>query len=101
VTLGRYRTAFSGLNASAAGVVWPTVDQKALGKAFERLERQSLTFENCTIDVRGVRALATCKGSADYVPKVGNKSPRTDSRQWTFNLHKANEQWLIDAVNSR
>jgi hypothetical protein len=99
--LSRYRTAFSGLDASAAGAVWPSVDQKALGRAFARLEQQRLTFESCAIDVRGLRAVATCKGTADYVPKVGNKSSRTDSRQWVFDLRKVEERWLIDTVNSR
>jgi hypothetical protein len=100
-TLGRYRTAFSGLDAHAAGAVWPSVDQKALERAFARLEHQKLTFTTCNIDVRGVRALATCRGTADYVPKVGSKSSRSDPRQWVFNLQKVDEQWLIETVNSR
>jgi hypothetical protein len=101
VTLSRYRTAFSALDATAARAVWPTVDQKALGRAFDQLEAQSLTFDNCAIDLSGVRALATCRGTAQYVPKVGNRSARTDRRQWIFNLRKVDEQWTINAVNSR
>ncbi|MQA30722.1 MAG: hypothetical protein GEU82_12940 [Luteitalea sp.] len=100
-TLGRYRAAFSGLDANAASAIWPAVDQRALGRAFDRLEQQSLTFTSCTIDVRGIRALATCLGTADYVPKVGSKTARTDSRRWTFNLQRVDERWLIDTVDSR
>jgi hypothetical protein len=100
-TLSRYRDAVSGLDAGAAGAIWPTVDVKALARAFDRLERQSLTFNSCTIDVRGIRASATCVGTADYVPKVGNKTARSDSRRWTFNLSRADEQWLIDTVDVR
>jgi hypothetical protein len=99
--LGRYRNAFNLLDVRAAGAVWPTVDQRALGRAFERLKQQSLTFESCTIDSRGAVATASCRGTAAYVPKVGTQSGRIDSRQWTFTLRKAGEQWLIDAVNTR
>jgi hypothetical protein len=100
-TLSRYRTAFNVLDATAASAVWPTVDQKALGRAFDNLEQQSLTFDSCSIDMRGARALATCSGTAQYVPKVGNKNSRSDRRQWVFNLRKVDEQWLINEVNSR
>jgi len=99
--LDRYRTAFNVLDARAAGAVWPTVDQRALARAFERLERQNLEFANCTIDTRGLRATATCTGTAEYVPKVGSRTARVDGRQWMFVLRKVDQQWLIDAVNSR
>jgi hypothetical protein len=99
--LGRYRTAFSGLNAGAAASVWPTVDAKALAKAFERLETQEIEFDRCDVIVTGARAVATCGGRARYVPKVGNKSAHVESRQWRFDLRKLNERWLIDAVSAR
>ena len=99
--LGRYRTAFSRLNASAAASVWPSVDAKALGKAFERLETQELEFDRCDVVVTGTSAVATCGGRARYVPKVGNKSPHVESRQWRFDLRKANETWRIETVSAR
>jgi hypothetical protein len=99
--LDGYRTAFNVLDARAAGAVWPTVDQRALARAFERLERQNLLFANCAIDTRGLRATATCTGTAEYVPKVGTRTARIDERQWMFVLRKVDQQWLIDAVNSK
>ena len=99
--LGRYRAAYSGLNAGAAASVWPTVDAKALAKAFERLETQEIEFDRCDVVVTGARAVATCGGRARYVPKVGNKNPHVESRQWRFDLRKLNERWLIDAVSAR
>ena len=46
--LGRYRNAFSGLDSGAARAVWPSVDVRALDRAFDRLEEQALEFENAT-----------------------------------------------------
>lgn len=99
--LGRYRNAFSGLDSGAARAVWPSVDVRALDRAFDRLEEQALEFENCEIDVNGPRAVASCEGSARYVPKVGNRNAQVAARQWRFNLRKVNEAWLIEEVDSR
>jgi pyruvate/2-oxoglutarate dehydrogenase complex dihydrolipoamide acyltransferase (E2) component len=99
--VGRYQSAFSALNAGAALSVWPSVDAKALERAFERLETQALEFDRCVITVTGVLAEAVCAGRARYVPKVGNKSAHVESRQWKFHLRKTAEAWLIHSVNAR
>jgi hypothetical protein len=99
--LSRYRNAFSDLDSGAATAVWPTVDRKALGRAFERLEEQQLEFDNCQIAVDGPRAVASCEGSARYVPKVGNRTARTEARRWRFTLHRLDQGWLIEQVDSR
>jgi hypothetical protein len=97
--LNRYRTAYNALNAGAAKAVWPSVDEKALGRAFDRLESQEFDFSGCQIAVTGARATAACNGNARFVPKVGNKSGRQEPRHWTFEMRKANQQWTIDKVN--
>ena len=99
--LGRYRHAFSTLDAGAARAVWPSVDARVLGRAFDQLEQQELEFQKCDIVVTGARATAACGGRARYVPKVGSKSPRDERRQWTFSLRKADDRWLIEGVASR
>ena len=99
--LGRYRTAFNRLDAGAAVAVWPTVNEKTLAKAFERLDDQDVSFESCTIEVGGVHAEAACSGTARYVPKVGSRTPRAEARRWTFILRRASDGWLIDDVNAR
>lgn len=99
--LGHYRTAFNTLDASAATAVWPTVDEKTLARAFERLADQDVSFENCQIDVAGVLAEVACSGSARYVPKVGSRTPRAAARRWTFTLRKAAGEWVIDRVSAR
>jgi hypothetical protein len=101
-TLARYRRAFSTLDAGAAVKVWPTVNQRNLARAFERLQEQDVSFDGCKIDLNtDTRAEATCKGRARYVPRVGSREPRVDQRQWRFSLVKVRDEWLIGAVDAR
>ena len=99
--LSRYRTAYRDLDAGAAQAVWPSVDAKALRKAFERLEEQQLIFNSCQIAVGEVRAVVSCDGLARYVPRVGNRDPHDDRRQWEFTLSRVDDVWLIDKVSAR
>src|SRR4029450_240701 len=50
-TLAGYRKAFNELDARAARRVWPTVNERTLNHAFERLEQQEVSFEGCQISV--------------------------------------------------
>jgi hypothetical protein len=99
--LARYRRAFSSLNASAAREVWPTVNEKTLSRAFDRLEQQEVSFDGCQIQVNQERAEALCNGSARYVPRVGSRTARVERRQWRFSLVKVRDEWLIGAVDAR
>jgi hypothetical protein len=94
--LQRYRVAYEGLDAQSAQDVWPAVNQVALARAFEGLESQRLTFEACNVELQGSHALATCRGTARYVPKVGSRQPRTEPRIWSFALRKIGADWKID-----
>lgn len=99
--LGQYRQAFNRLDASAASAVWPSVNERTLARAFESLEGQDVSFDRCRIDVAAGQAEAACSGHARYVPKVGNRTPRAEAREWTFTLRKAESGWLIDRVDAR
>ena len=99
-TLQRYRAAYQDLDARSAQAVWPAVNETALARAFNGLESQTLTFDDCDVRVSGEAAWATCRGSARYVPKVGSRDPRTESRTWTFTLKKAGEDWKIDTARA-
>ena len=99
-TLQQYRTAYEGLDAQSAHAVWPAVNQAALARAFDGLESQSLTFDACDVRVRGESAIAICQGSARYVPKIGNRQPRTEPRVWNFSLRKAGADWKIDSARA-
>ena len=96
-----YRSAFNALDSAAARRVWPSVDERALDRAFAGLQQQDVAFENCQIDVAGVRAAARCNGVARYVPKVGSRNPQTLAREWKFALQKVDDRWVIDAVDAR
>ena len=99
-TLTRFRTAYSKLDASAARDVWPSVDARALERAFQSLKSQDLHFDSCTMTVTGARAQAACKGRMVYVPRIGDQSPRFASREWNFELRKADERWTIASARS-
>ena len=99
--LDRYRMAFSRLDAGSAKAVWPAVDERALSRAFNQMEEQQFVFDSCNIDVNGSRATASCRGRAQYIPKVGSRSLRIDLRQWAFTLRRTDQDWTIESVDSR
>lgn len=97
----RYRAAYSALDVNAVRAIWPRVNARALGRAFDQLSTQQVDFAGCEISVTGERASAGCSGNMEFVPKVGNKTPRLEARTWSFELRKSGAQWTIEAVESR
>jgi anti-sigma-K factor RskA len=98
--LTRWRVAYSALDARAAREVWPSVDARALERAFQALKSQEVRFDRCDLTVDGGSALAACTGRAIYVPRIGRQSPRTTPRAWTFELKKSDERWTIASARS-
>ena len=94
-TLDRYATAYSRLDAYAAQQVWPSVNREALARAFGDLSLQHVSLGNCQIDVHGQAAHAACAGTATWAPKVGGREPKTEARNWRFELAKAGTAWQI------
>jgi hypothetical protein len=78
---------------------WPSVNVRSLSRAFDQLASQHLTFEGCTIALRGHQADATCHGRAQFVPKVGSRSPHVENRQWAFLLLRSDSGWTITRVD--
>jgi hypothetical protein len=99
--LGQYARAYGQLDARAAHAVWPSVDQRALARAFDSLSSQSVSFDTCDIDVRGATANASCRGRASYVGKVGHNQPRSEPRTWHFELQRVGETWKIAHAEAR
>jgi hypothetical protein len=99
-TLQQYRAAYETLDARSAQAVWPGVDSDALQRAFDGLQSQRLTFDDCQVQVRGAAGTAVCRGTARYVPKVGSRDPRVEPRVWSFSLRKAGDQWRIDSART-
>jgi hypothetical protein len=96
--LQRYRRAYNGLDSRLAHAVYPGVDEAALAHAFEGLRSQSIEFDTCTLDTRTDSARAVCRGSARYLPKMGNTTPRSEPKVWTFRLEKNNGDWTITSA---
>jgi len=99
--LAGYQAAYENRDAQLAKALWPAVDERALARAFEGLEAQTVTFDRCDLTVSDMRAVASCRGTATYTTRIGRRSSHTENRLWTFRLEKSAEQWLIDAVEIR
>lgn len=100
--LNQYARAYRQLDASAARAVWPSVNERALARAFASLESQSVSFDACDVNVSGATATASCRGRASYVGKIGSREPRTEQRQWTFELKRdGNDAWKIENAQAQ
>lgn len=93
--LDEYAGAYERLDAGAAKAVWPTVDGKALKRAFAQLSAQRVTLQSCGITISGRSANARCQGSATYQPRIGSRPVQIASREWTFDLAKQDTHWRI------
>ena len=99
--LKNYAIAVSARDVGAAKSVWPAVDERALARAFDGLQEQRFELGSCDIRVEGSAAIATCVGTAQYRPKVGVRSMRSERRAWTFHLGLRNDTWSIENVDVR
>jgi hypothetical protein len=98
--LARYEAAYSGLDAAAAGAVWPSVDRRALARAFEGLTAQTVDLGRCEVRVTGASARAECSGRAEWTPRVGGGT-RSAARRWQFDLKAAGNDWVIVSAETR
>jgi hypothetical protein len=92
--LARYAEAYDDLDVAAAERVWPSLNRSALTHAFDALEWQQVSLGQCSIQVDGNAARASCAGHAVWTPKVGGRQ-HDDARRWTFDLEKSAGGWLI------
>jgi hypothetical protein len=99
--LQRYAAAFSSLDVGEVKAVWPDVNEGALARAFSTLQDQRFDLGECDIWVTGASAVASCAGRASYTPKIGNRKPRSEPREWTFYLRQEGPQWSIGSVRTR
>ena len=99
--LSQYARAYGQLDAGAAREVWPTVNERALARAFAGLASQDVAFDDCQIDVMGTKANASCRGKASYVGKIGSGEQRTEARTWRFELRRDGEAWKIENAEAR
>lgn len=99
--LQRYARAYERLDVNAARAVWPSLDARALARAFDGLKAQAVEFSHCRVALELSEATAICGGRASYVPRVGRQAARTEPREWTFRLRKVDRDWLIAKAEVR
>ena len=99
--LRRYAAAFNALDVQQVRAIWPQVNQDALKRAFSALSEQKFDLGNCDIWITGANAVASCAGRAAYTPKVGNRTRRSEAREWTFYLDQNDLWWSIASVQTR
>ena len=93
-----YASAYSALDAEATQRLWPGVDLRGLRRAFEQLSAQTVQFDRCEVKPTGDSAQAECVGRTTWVPRVGDRSPRSEARTWQFALARDGNDWLIERV---
>ena len=98
-TLNAYARAYGQLDAAAARQVWPSVDERALARAFAALSSQNLSFDDCHVDVQSATASASCRGRTSFTGAGGDA--RTEPRHWRFELRREGEEWKIETAEAR
>jgi hypothetical protein len=99
--LRNYEQAYDRLDVNATLAIWPSADARRLARAFDLLHRQDLTLANCTFAVSGDDATAQCKGSLQYVRRIGKATPQVEQHTWRIDLTRAGEAWRIERVAAR
>jgi hypothetical protein len=99
--LRRYELAYRNLDAVGAKAVWPALDERTLAQSFDGLTWQEVRFDRCIIHMSSPEAEAVCAGIATYVPKAGNRQPRSERRRWTFQLRKTEGAWTIARADAK
>ena len=95
--LSEYTRALERLDVRATKVVYPTVDDRKLRRAFEDLEEQRVHLTGCEVSIypSGKGAAARCNGEATFRPKVGSRVLRVTNREWMFDLSRGGSGWQI------
>lgn len=99
--LGHYEQAYDRLDAPGAAAVWPSVDARALSRAFARLQEQDLNFGNCTFSVSASDAAARCAGVLRYARRIGDTAPKIEQHVWTIEFARAGETWQIIKISAQ
>jgi hypothetical protein len=100
-TVSRYGDALTRMDVKGAAQVWPSVDRRALSDAFRTLEKNHVAFNACAVEVAaGDTAVATCRASIEYVPKVGVQRPHLTAQQWRFTMKRVVGDWQIQSATA-
>jgi hypothetical protein len=95
--LERYAYAYERMDVQAAKALHPSLDDRALRRAFHGLNAQQVRLADCGVSFVGQGANARCQRSATYRTKVGSQVLRY-TNEWTFNLSRDDAGWqIVDA----
>jgi hypothetical protein len=100
LALKQYETAYDKLDVAAAANVWPSLDRRALTRAFATLRAQTVTIQDCDIRVDGPSASARCHGVIEFIPKIGGTSPSRTPTEWLFVMNRDQNDWKIRTVTA-
>ena len=99
--LQKYEDAYDHRDVRSAAVLWPSLDTRALTRAFAGLDRQDVSFDRCDIDAGAERGSAVCEGTVRYVPSVGRGVEKEARVIWTFDLTRSGQDWRITRLSAR
>jgi len=99
-TVNEYKQAYEAMDVGATAAVWPSVDRRALARAYSTLKSQDLELQDCTISIADTKATTRCRGTIEYVRRIGNPTPRTGYQDFVFTLHKLGSNWIIYDVSA-
>ena len=100
LALKQYETAYDKLDVAAAANVWPSLDRRALTRAFATLRAQTVTIQDCDIRVDGASASARCHGVIEFIPKIGGTSLSRSPTEWLFVMNRDQNDWKIRTVTA-
>ena len=99
--LDHYTRSFETMDPRATKAVYPSVDDRALQKAYRALDGQQVRLSSCGVSIDGPDANARCRGTATYHPKVGPRAVQLTDVEWMFNLARSDAGWQIVNANAR
>jgi hypothetical protein len=99
--LQKYEDAYDHRDVRSAAVLWPSLDTRALTRAFAGLNRQDVSFDRCEIDAGAERGSAVCEGTVRYVPSVGRGVEKEARITWTFDVTRSGQDWRITRLSAR
>jgi len=99
--LNTYEQAYDRLDAQAAASIWPSVDSRALSRAFARLRQQDLEFGVCSFAISESSATPQCPGQLRYAQRIGDTTPKSERHVWTIQFARAGEAWRIVRVSAQ
>ena len=99
-TVQEYRQAYTKMDVTATAAIWPSVDRRALARAFSTLKSQDLELRDCEVALADASATTRCRGTVEYVRKIGNPTPRTGNQEFVFKMRKLGDDWFIDNVSA-